>query len=151
MSINQYHVQADDNDEEEIDFGDFGAITPTLKSGDYKVQPVYTEELEGTTSGNGEEHQDMCGTPYYEKLSDSNWRVTISGVVTLSQLNELKKMNPADQEVKVISNGHTGHVEFDRFTWTQTSDLNYGVFFIDGEEIKEPLFKFQLQTKQNEQ
>jgi len=140
----------DFSDKKQVDFGDFGAITPVLKTDERRVQPVYVADVEGTSSGNSEEHKDLCGNSHLEKIGDSRWRVTLNGVITRSQLNKLKKMQPASQEVKLISNGHTGPVEFDRFTWTQTDDLNYGTFFIDGEEITEPLFKFQLQTRDSE-
>ena len=151
MSVNEDQFSKEDV----IDFGNFGAIEPTLKEIDggkvvRTVQPVYVGDLEGTSSGNSEEHRDMCGNSRFEKMSDSRWRVTLSGVITRSQLNKLNKMRPADKDVKLISNMPPSKVEFDRFTVTQTDDLNYGTFMIDGKEITEPLFKFQLQTKDDE-
>lgn len=141
-----------------LDFGEIGTIHPVLKDVDQetgeihrRVQPVYVGELDGTSSGDGTEHRDMCGNSKFEKVGDDRWRVTLQGVVTKSQMHELKRMKPADREIKIVSDVHTGFVEFDRFSITQTDDLNYGTFTMNGEEITEPLFKFQLQTRDNEE
>jgi len=78
----------DFSDKKQVDFGDFGAITPVLKTDERRVQPVYVADVEGTSSGNSEEHKDMCGNSHLEKIGDSRWRVTLNGVITRSQLNK---------------------------------------------------------------
>lgn len=135
-----------------IELTDQGTVTPTIKGDvngtEIEVTPVYTKEVEGTINSNDEDHTTLCGETQVEKNGDRNWRITIQGVVLKQQLERLKTLRPTDEAVRVITGGHTGDVVFDQFTWTQKDEMNQGQFTLNGTEVTEPIFTFQLQTRE---
>lgn len=124
-------------------------VDEALDDARIEVQPVYTETFRATTENDNRVHKTLCGQRKVESIGEDEWRITIEGVVTESQLLELIEMRPANNELKIIANpiGHKyNSVTFDRFTYEITDELNRGDFG-DGAE---PLAEFQLQTQDDD-
>lgn len=144
-------------------FGELDIARPLLKKAingednPLRIEPAIVEKMEITSTGNSERHVDLCGNVKNEKISENEWKAVIEGIISHEQFEKLKEMKPADGTVEIISDMHNADVEFDRFTVTQTSELNKGWFsFIEeqdtpfGSEKKSPLYQFQLQTRDEE-
>ena len=127
-----------------------GVVTPTISSQHSLVEitPEATTKLNAEIHGNTTTHTDLCGTSQTETNGDTNYRITIEGVILKSTLEDLKDMQPTDEPVKLVSDIYTGEVVFDVFTVTQESDGDHGRFTYEGVEVDQPVFTFQLQTKQ---
>lgn len=119
-------------------------VTIESVDGEQSVNPFYVSTVDVTEMANDTSHTSMCGKSVYEKNGDEPSRATIEGVVLESQLRALEAMNVEGSPVRVVSDVHTGIVEFDQFTKTQKNSLNYAAY--QGER-KELAFAFQLQTK----
>ncbi len=137
-------------------WGELSIAEPLIKKGENRVKPAIVDTMEITSTGNSQRHVDLCGNVMNEKINDNEWKATLEGVITHGQLESLKKMSPADGSVELISDMHNANVEFDRFTVTQTSDLNKGWTAeakeqspYDGQNTV-PLYQFQLQTRDKE-
>ena len=134
-------------------------ISPTLikrfdgdeNQDEIEVTPVYTETFRATTENDNVNHRTLCGQSHVEPIGEGEWHVTIEGVVIKDQLEKLKEMRPAEGEIKIISEGlNDVRVEFDRFVFEQTDDMNTMQVRHDGEEKLQPAFTFQLQTDEGE-
>lgn len=119
-------------------------VTIESLDGELSVNPFYVRMVDVTEMANDTSHTSMCGKSVYEKNGDKPARATIEGVVLESELRTLEEMNVDAAPVRVVSDVHTGVVEFDQFTKTQKNSLNYAAY--QGEQ-KELAFAFQLQTK----
>jgi hypothetical protein len=126
---------------------DEGTTEPTISQNGVVVKPVSVEEIRGTSKGNSEEHTDICGNTQVKKQGDANWHVTVEAMVLKSQFEELKQMRPQDEPVRIVSDGFTGNVTFDRFTFKQKEDFNTVETEVDGEVREEPLISVQLQSR----
>lgn len=129
-----------------------GHVTPKVNGPDgTEVVPVYTETFRATTQNDTLVHKTLCGETEIEAIGEDEWRITLEGLVLKSQLQDLFAMRPANNELTVIGEArvHRG-VTFDRFTYEQTDEHNVGEFDVDGSRVQEPLFRFQLQTQDDQ-
>lgn len=136
---------------------DDDAVPTIVGPGGTRVTPVYTEKLSATTQNDSRVHQTLCGQTYVEGIGETEWRVTLEGLVIKDQLIDLFDMRPADNEITVIGEARVHeNVTFDRFTYEQNDELGRGKFEYDisaagdgsaVQEVESPLFSFQLQTE----
>lgn len=138
-------VQSD----EPTELGSLGIVEPTLVGPNgTEVTPVFTETLRGTTQNDNVVHKTLCGDTTVEPVGEDEWRVTMEGLVLKEQLQELFEMRPAGNEIDVVTEARTHRdVNFDRFTYEQNDELNKGNFSYNGRNVTQPLFRFQLQTQ----
>ena len=129
-----------------------GQVAPTVIGAEgTEVTPVYTETFRATTQNDTLVHKTLCGETQIEAVGEDEWRITLEGLVLKRQLEDLFAMRPANNQVTVIGEARAHrNVTFDRFTYEQTDEHNVGEFDIDGNRVEEPLFRFQLQTQDDE-
>ncbi len=139
------------------DVFDGAMLKPTIRAAESvdapktSVTPVAVTSIRGLTENSNTKHRTLCGDVAVEPVSEDEWRVTINGFVTKSQLQTLISMRPAGNVMYVDSEvGTFQEVEFDRFRWEQTDELNRYVGEADGVQVDEPLFEFQLQTRDDD-
>ena len=129
-----------------------GTTTPTIEPPDYLgvgvIQPEATTKLEAELHTNTTTDTNLCGESQTTKTGDKNYRITMEGVILKSTLEKMKQVPWSNDPVELVSDIHTGGVVFDVFTFTQESDGDHGRFTFDGVEVDQPIFSFQLQTKE---
>ena len=127
-------------------------VTPTIKPpeeiGVGEIQPEAVTKLEAELHGNTYTDTDLCGNTQTGKNGDSNYRITMEGVILKSTLEKMGKVPWSDKSVELVSDVHSGDVVFDIFTFSQESDGDHGRFTYEGVEVDQPIFSFQLQTKE---
>lgn len=147
MSINQDEI-------EEIDNAGGGGITdsritPTIKDAEGRqVKPVYTEKLRGRTKNDNLVHKSLCGETEVEPVGEEEWHMNIEGIVTREQLQTMFEMRPAGNELTIIGEARVHRdINFDSFIYEQTDEINTGQFDNAPSDGEVPIFKFQLQSK----
>ena len=114
--------------------------------------PVYTDTFRVTTENDARTHKTLCGGTQIEEIGEDEWNITIEGIVTKQQLDTLRAMRPAGSDLKII--GPLGYVfnqiNFDRFTYEVTDELNTGDFNLSDVGGAEALAEFQLQTQDDD-
>jgi hypothetical protein len=107
--------------------------------------PAVTQRVEYDHRGQTSSITTVCGETENRRESDEQPDITAEGVVTQSQLQDLKDLKRG-QQITVISDIHSGQVLVKRVTIEQSSDI---VSYIpDGSDEEELAFSFQLQLGQ---
>jgi hypothetical protein len=123
-------------------------VSPELKSDGAYVEPIATIRLGGTIPWKTESKQLQCGETVIDNSGEMTHRLNMEAVVSHTQFKTLMEMRTSSSSVKLVSAGYTGTVTFDQLKWDQVEDANGAV--INGKEVNEPIYKVQLQSKQNE-
>jgi len=120
--------------------GDPADVTPRIGP----VEPI-VQTAEYQLPWDRDNNQTACGQTIQTQNGDFNWRIVFSGVITLSQLDELRSLrnNASKVETRSAVFG-VRSVDFDQLNVTRSSDPS--VINVDGSA--EPLYEFQLQTKE---
>ena len=137
---------------------DGDVLRPTLVNPEdnIRVTPVYVETLRVTTENDNRVHNSLCGQTHVEPIGEDEWRITIEGGVTESQLRDLIRMRPANNELRLIASPtqleQTGQqpyqqVEFDSFTYEYTNEEHR---IERGDGTIEPYAQFQLQAQNDD-
>jgi len=136
-----------------IELDTINSISPTIRDETGReVTPVYTESLRGKSDNDNRVHKTLCGQTNVEAVGEDGWQVTLEGLVLKEQLETLFAMRPSNNEITVISDARVHRdVEFDRFIYEQRDELNTGQFRYRGNEVEQPLFRYQLQSKDDDQ
>lgn len=115
-------------------------ITPRI--GD--VEPIVVE-AEYQLPWQRTSNQTACGQTIQRQNGDFDWRIVFRGVVTLSQLDALRDLRTQSGAVQTRTAAfRRKKVTFDELRVTRADQESVGS--VDG--ITEPLYSFQLQTKE---
>ncbi|TKX58901.1 hypothetical protein EXE44_04980 [Halorubrum sp. SS7] len=120
--------------------GDATDVTPRI--GD--VEPIILD-AEYQLPWDRDNNQTACGQTIQNQNGDFNWRIVLSGVVSLSQLDAIRAMrgDASGVETRTAMFG-IREVNFDQLNVTRSE--NPSVINMGGEV--EPLYEIQLQTKE---
>lgn len=110
-----------------------------------QLEPAVVQTVEYDHTGQTSQITTVCGETENRRENDDKPDMTISGILTSSQLETAKALRDGEK-VRLVSDVHQGDVFVKRLTITQDSDLVH--YIEDGEE--ELAFSFQLQLKQPE-
>lgn len=89
-------------------------------------------------------NQTACGKTIQYQNGDTNWRIVISGILSIDQLRQLDALRGEDNvEIRTAEFGKKT-ITFDQLNVTRSGEENSGE--IDDEVG--PLLEFQLQTKE---
>lgn len=120
--------------------GDAVDVTPRIGP----VEPI-TMSAEYQLPFSRDTNQTACGETLQQQNGDLDWRIVFDGVVTLSQLDQLRELRSESGEVETRSAVFgVKTVTFDQLSVSRTDDN--GTVEQDG--TVEPLYEFQLQTKE---
>lgn len=135
------------------ELSNLGYVEPALKAGDVRFQPAVTTRISGTLPWNLERDQSLAGESYIAQNGDMNLRVVIEGICFKSQLDSLFELREQAEEVRVITDmtdaAGVTTVSFDQLKVDRKAENSRGSFTYQGREVTEPLFSFQIQSKEN--
>jgi len=109
--------------------------------------PRVVTRLGGTLPWDTDSVQLDCGKTITQVSGDKNIRLVYHCRVPLSELRVLEKMRQETPQVKVVSTMYNGPVSFDQMKVDRVPDSN-GIIVNGGENIDEPMYEVQLQTKE---
>jgi len=112
-----------------------GGIEPVVMRADYQLP------------WERQSNQTVCGNVIQNQVGDKGWRIVIEGVMTLDQLENLRRMR--DQNTVSVQTQEFGklNVVFDQLNVTRSNKTDSGDF----PEYNGPFIEFQLQTKEDQQ
>lgn len=118
-------------------------IRPRIGEGDASVEPIVMQ-CQYQLPWDRQSSQTACGQTIQNQNGDMNWRVTIEGIMSRSDLIQLNALRDEDQVVVVTEEFGKMLVAFDNLQITRADEEKWGE--IEGEET--PILQFQLQTKE---
>lgn len=126
--------------------------TPTIKTPadsqlDVTVVPAATTKLNEVTNFENTTNTDLCGNAELEAGDPEPQRFVMEGILVKSQKEKLQVLRRTGGQVRIISDVHTGTIQFDMLDITQKSGEKTGEFRINGKELSGAVFQFQLQAK----
>lgn len=120
--------------------GDATEVTPRIGP----VEPIILD-AEYQLPWDRDNNQTACGQTIQTQNGDFNWRIVLSGVVTLSQLDALRGLRDDSSAVETrTAMFGVREVNFDQLNVTRPQSPS--VIRVDGEV--EPIYEIQLQTKE---
>jgi len=134
------------------DLAQLGEVRPTLKNpqtGNTAQPPVVTS-VRGTLPLDTNTTQGTGGRTFVNTNGDMNVRMVLEGYLFRSDLKQLTSLIRTVDEVKVITEGYVGRVNFDQFKWSREEGEQRGSYTFQGKTVTEPLYTFQLQSKEND-
>jgi hypothetical protein len=153
MSTNDNGLVVTSGDTTTVELTTLNSIEPTIRDTEGReVTPAYTATLRGKTDNQNITHKSLCGQTETESVGEDEWNVTMEGLVLKEQLDTLFEMRPASNKITIVGDARTHrNIDFDRFIYEQRDELNTGQFVYEGREVEQPLFDFQLQTRDDDQ
>lgn len=124
-----------------------------------ELEPISVTRLGGTLPWDTDSIQLQCGETVTDNSGDMNIRLNYEAILTHTQFKTLNEMRtgdvptddvteePASTTVKLVSNAYNGPVTFDQLKFDRIADANGAITQRFG-EVKEALYKIQLQTKE---
>lgn len=119
---------------------------PRIGDGDNEIEPVVMR-AEYQLPWNRQSSQTACGQIIQNQVGDENWRITIEGVMTKEQMQQLDSMRGLDTVPVVTEEFGQLQVAFDTLTVTRADEEKWGEI----EGYTGPFLSFQLQTKEDEE
>lgn len=110
------------------------------------IEPV-TMRCDYQLPWNRKSNQTACGQTIQNQNGDYNWRIVIEGILTLPQLNELRRMRGEGKAEVVTQEFGAMKVAFDQLNIERVSEEAVG----EVEGYQGPIVNFQLQTKEDEE
>lgn len=129
-----------------------GGEQVTLHGKSFKItgaasfEPEYVSDIELDLTAKSESITDQCGHTEVRKNGDTNWTLSVEGIMSDAQLESFKNVARIDETVTATTILHSGEMTVDTATLTQREDdvriefLNSGT---DGMAIH-----FQMQLKE---
>jgi len=139
---------------EEAQGGTYTTTQPKLRDSETGItfDPLVVTNLSGILPWDLERDKTLCGENIVDTDGDLNARMTIEGYCLLSQLGELFQLRNNSSEVRLLWSGaeETGisSVSFDQLRFDRTAEEDLGEA---ADQITEPIFSFQLQSKEDGQ
>jgi len=134
----------------------FGEPQARIVSTDEDIQftPPIVTRINGILPFDTNTDQYLCGTTETTRTTDSNWRATMEGVAYLRHLSVIKRLREeTDGEVLLLTpmtlELGTERVNFDRIELDRPQDLNKRPVRHNGEVVREPIYTFQFQSKED--
>lgn len=144
--------QAPTPDEVSADDFDIDSETAVVRGGDAvdvtprigPIEPIVLD-AEYQLPWDRDNNQTACGQTIQNQNGDFNWRIVFSGVLTLTQLDQLRALRRRADAVETRSAVFgVRSVNFDQLNLTRSQ--NPSVINVNG--TIEPIYEFQLQTKE---
>lgn len=121
----------------------------TIETDDFTLEPSYVESITLEVSGDTEPQKDQCGHTEVKKNGDANWTITMEGIITDENLDELKFLGRMDVSAFLACDVHTGDVIAQDASINWKDDLSYiHVPTRGGIEQVGNAYRFQLQMKE---
>lgn len=121
---------------------------PFKMAGPATLEPPYISTLEKTLSGKTEELTDQCGYTETRKNGDSNWELTVEGIIADRSLQAFDTISRSTDPINVACKIYSGQVLVQDPTITLEDELNAISFPGKGYDGTEDAMKFQLQLKE---
>jgi hypothetical protein len=127
-------------------------VSPYLRGSDgTKFDPVAVTRLGGTLPWDTQRDQTLCGESIVDDSGDMNVRMVMEGVMTASDLADLfaLRFNNDAVDLNWAGRSATGikNVTFDQLKFDRTDEDDV----VDVDDNTEPLYSFQLQSKETEE
>lgn len=121
-----------------------------FESNGITLEPVYVKSAKTKLNGNAETITDDCGETEVRRNGDTNWNITVDGIITQDQLSTLQSIAAAEEPVFVdaeVLGSQSGQYVVKDCSISHTDELNtIDVPTNDGAASK-PAYNFQLQCK----
>ena len=113
-----------------------------------ELEPLVVTRLGGTLPFDTDSRRLQCCESVTGNDGDQNIRLVMEMVISDSQRETLWDMRDAAATVKLVSASYTGPATFDQVKWDRIADAN-GAYTRTQGAIDEPMYKVQLQTKED--
>lgn len=117
-------------------------------SGPATLEPPYVSKIEKETTGKTETLTDQCGHTEVRKNGDSNWSITVEGIISSREKNAFDTLSRTVELLTITSEVYTGLAICENSVITQEDELNAISFPSQGYNGEESAFSFQLQLKE---
>ncbi|QGA82762.1 hypothetical protein [Halomicrobium sp. LC1Hm] len=140
-------------DDDRAPLEQYGDVEPELVGPDGTTIDIpVTTKIDGILPWNIERDQTASGQTIVNPNGDRNLRGTIEGIIFTTQLEQLANLRQQSATVKLVCpmTEVLGIPRFvpDRLQVTRKADAGTGVYTYEGESVEEPLYTFQLQSKE---
>lgn len=126
-----------------------GSTLVTLSQGSSVVTPLFIFiHMHNTQSDQETIHRDLSGDTIAEEGGESD-NTSIVGVVSESQLQTLEEMWESSHKFTIITDEHSECIAFEDFYHSKANNT-LRIIVESRNTIKEPVYKFQLQTNEEE-